>query len=250
MRKVPASTGLFLIFLFLCLSFGNALEVGDTVPAFTVIFPGDTGDAILTEEDLRGKVTVLFYDTRHTAPTNNDLKYAIRDFRETHPSGLVPLEVVQIIDASSANIFTRTIWKRKIRENAKRYGIPIYADWTGAMRRNFAFSPKESNILIIDPKGIVCFIHRGNPKGEDREKLFAVLRTLMGIESSRLPDFRLGEKRPNPALSFFVLGSREDHKDEQSRAWECPHKGGVLDTCVRVHGRVQGYLHWVTGCRV
>lgn len=182
MHRTLGSTGLLVVFLLLYPSFGNTLQVGDTVPAFTVVFPGDTGNEILTEKDLYGKVTVLFYDTRHTAPINNDLKYAIQEFQEAHSFSLFPLEIVQVIDASSANIFTRTIWKRKIRENAKRYGVPIYADWTGAMRRDFALSPKESNILIIDPEGTVRFVHRGNPRGEEREKLFAVLRALMGGE--------------------------------------------------------------------
>lgn len=249
MHRTLISTGLFIAFLFLYPPFGSALRVGDTIPAFTVIFPGEREDEILTEKDLYGKVTVLFYDSRHTAPTNNDLKYAIQDFQKAHPPDPAPLEIVQIIDASSANIFTRTIWKRKIRENAKRYGVPIYADWTGAMRRDLALSPKESNILIIDPEGTVRFVHRGNLKGEDRERLFAVLRTLMGIEWSFSPDFRLGEERPNPVFCLLVLGNGEHHKNKYSRTRECPHKGGVLNVCFRIHRGVQGYLCRFTGCR-
>ncbi|MCS7241187.1 MAG: hypothetical protein N2205_02255 [Candidatus Caldatribacterium sp.] len=171
--------GLFLLFALLNPSPSGAIAPGDTIPPFTVVFPGKDGDKLLTANDLLGYVTVLFYDTRHTAPTNNDLKYAIRDFQKANLPVSASLMVVQIIDASSANVFTRTIWKRKIRENAKRYGIPIYADWTGAMRRDFDFSPKESNILIVDPKGVVRFAFQGNPQGEDWERLFKVLHSLI-----------------------------------------------------------------------
>ncbi len=152
-----------------------AMEVGNAVPAFTVT---SQDGKPLTQEDLLGKVSVLFYDTRHTASVNNDLKYEIGDFREANLPLLENLQVIQVIDASSANFLTRTIWRRKLRENARKYGTTLYADWSGKMRRDFGFSSKESNILVIDPQGRVRYVHQGNPRGEEREKLFALLLVL------------------------------------------------------------------------
>ncbi|WP_427366638.1 LexA family protein [Candidatus Caldatribacterium saccharofermentans] len=63
---------------------------------------------------------------------------------------LEDLQVFQIIDASGANLFTRSIWKRKLWENARRYGVTLYADWSGKMRRDFGPHPKLSNILVVD----------------------------------------------------------------------------------------------------
>ncbi|MBC7217151.1 MAG: hypothetical protein H5U36_03055, partial [Candidatus Caldatribacterium sp.] len=128
-RRVVLS---FTLFGFLS-AFAFALEVGDPIPSFTVTSPrGET----LSSLDLLGRLSVVFYDTRHTASWNTDLKYAIEDFRQAHLPLLESLQVVQIIDASSANAFTRAIWKRKLKENARKYKVTIYADWSGAMRRD------------------------------------------------------------------------------------------------------------------
>ncbi|MCX7667935.1 MAG: hypothetical protein N2Z84_03285 [Atribacterota bacterium] len=175
MLTTKKGLGLFTFSLLFFLSPLWALSTGEAIKPFEVI---SQENRLLTEKDLWGKITVLFYDTRHTASVNNTLKYEIKDFREANLPLLENLQVVQVIDASSANFLTRTIWKRKLRENARRYGIDIYADWTGKMRRDFGFSPKESNILVIDQKGLIRFAHQGNPKDEERERLFKLLLEL------------------------------------------------------------------------
>ncbi|NSW75428.1 MAG: redoxin domain-containing protein [Candidatus Atribacteria bacterium] len=152
-----------------------ALHVDTTVPPFQVF--SQDGEP-LTEQDLRGKITVLFYDTRRTAAVNNDLKYEISDFRETNLPFLENLQVVQIIDASSANFLTRAIWRRKLRQNARKYGITLYADWDGTMRRDFGFSPRESNILVVDPQGMVRYSFLGKVTESEKSRLFVFLLTL------------------------------------------------------------------------
>lgn len=152
-----------------------ALEVGSAIPSFTVTSPdGET----LSSSDLLGKLSVVFYDTRHTASWNNELKYAIKDLRQAHLPLLGNLRVIQIIDASSANVFTRTIWKRKLKENARKHNVTIYADWSGAMRRDFGFNPRESNVLVVDASGIVRYIFAGKVSESEKEKLFALLLAL------------------------------------------------------------------------
>ncbi len=177
MRNLLRPVGIVFLFILLGAFSGHAIEPGNPVPAFTVVFPGEDGDHLFTERDLPGTITVLFYESRHTASETVDLKHAIRDFQETSFSRPV-LRIVQVIDASSANVLTRTIWKRKIRENAERYGAFLYADWTGKMRRDFGFSPKVSNILVVDPKGVVRFVHQGPLNDEKRAQLFTILRLL------------------------------------------------------------------------
>ncbi|MEN3203059.1 MAG: YtfJ family protein [Atribacterota bacterium] len=152
-----------------------AVNVGNTVPPFLVL---SQDEEPLTEKDLLGKITVLFYDTRRTAAMNNDCKYEINDFRTAHLPLLENLQVVQVIDASSANFLTRTIWKRKLRENAQKYGVNLYADWTGAMRRSFGFSTQASNVLVIDPWGTVRFTFLGKVAESEKDKLLSCILTI------------------------------------------------------------------------
>ena len=157
------------------------LEKGDVIPPFTVL---SHQEEPFTEENLLGKLSVVFYDNRRTAPKNNDLKYAIGDFREKHLPLLENLEVIQIIDASSANFLTRSIWKRKLRENARKYGVTLYADWSGKMRRDFGFRARESNVLVVDTHGTVRYTFRGKVPESEKNQLFSLLLAL-GEEMQR-----------------------------------------------------------------
>ncbi len=144
-------------------------------PPFLVVSAyGET----LTLEDLRGKTVVLFYDTRYTTEENNDLKYDIDTFRKDHLPVLSNLEVIQIIDASSASFLTRTIWKRKLREYSKKYNITLYADWTGEMRKDYNLSSRKSNIILIDPKGMIRFLFSGEAGESERKELFELVLTI------------------------------------------------------------------------
>jgi alkyl hydroperoxide reductase subunit AhpC len=173
MRSFQASTSLsVMLILGIFTISARSLEIGSAVPSFTVVSP--EGEP-LGREQLLGKLSVIFYDTRFTASSNNDLKYALVDFRNTHPSLFEDLQILQIIDASSANFFTRTIWKRKIRENARRYGITIYADWSGKMRRDFGFHPDLSNVLVVDAQGVVRYVFSGKVPESERNALFTLL---------------------------------------------------------------------------
>jgi len=173
MRSFQASTSLsVMLILGIFTISARSLEIESAVPSFTVVSP--EGEP-LGREQLLGKLSVIFYDTRFTASSNNDLKYALVDFRNTHPSLFEDLQILQIIDASSANFFTRTIWKRKIRENARRYGITIYADWSGKMRRDFGFHPDLSNVLVVDAQGVVRYVFSGKVPESERNALFTLL---------------------------------------------------------------------------
>ncbi|WP_438315309.1 TlpA family protein disulfide reductase [Candidatus Caldatribacterium sp. SIUC1] len=176
MRSFQASISLsVMLILWIFVIPAWSLEIGSVVPSFTVVSPDGE---LLGREQLLGKLSVIFYDIRFTASSNNDLKYALADLRNAHPLLLEDLQVFQIVDASSANFFTRSIWKRKIRENARRYGITIYADWSGKMRRDFGFHPKLSNVLVVDAQGVVCYVFFGKVPESERNALFTLLLKL------------------------------------------------------------------------
>ncbi len=168
-------------FLFSLLSFSMfvfplfASEIGETIPPFTVT--AATGEE-LSAEDLLGSISVIFYDTRHTAHLNNHLKHHLASYRDEHLPLLEKMHIIQIIDASSANFLTRSIWKRKLREQSRKYGVTIYADWKGELRDTLGLSKKKSNIVVVDPRGRIRFIHQGNPQGRERELLFELLLVL------------------------------------------------------------------------
>lgn len=172
MKRIPQLWAVVFSLFFFSFPPLSASGTPKEAPPFLVVSAyGET----LTLEDLRGKITVLFYDTRYTTETNNNLKYDIDAFRKDHLPALSNLEVIQVIDASSANFLTKTIWKRKLREFSKKYNITIYADWTGKMRKDYGLSPGESNVILIDPEGMIRFSFLGEAGESERRKLFELI---------------------------------------------------------------------------
>lgn len=72
-----------------------------------------------------------------------------------------------IINCSSAFWPFTGIWKSKLKENSKKEGMTIYGDWDGKMLTDYKMKDKESNIVIIDRKGVTRYFAFG--KIEDKE---------------------------------------------------------------------------------
>ncbi|MGQ9622028.1 MAG: hypothetical protein ACUVTO_01035 [Candidatus Caldatribacteriaceae bacterium] len=88
-----------------------ALGLGEENPSFRVV----TGDGITLEKlDLLGSVGVIFYEDRQSVEINSSLKYALGNLVESNRDRYGVVRFVQIVDASSANFLTRTIWKRML----------------------------------------------------------------------------------------------------------------------------------------
>jgi len=91
-------------------------------------------------------------------------------------------QIVQVVDASSANFLTKTIWKRKLLQNSQKNNIVIYADWAGDMLRDYQLKRKESNLIIVDQSGIIRYLFSG--KVNDQElKIIEDLLLSIGRES-------------------------------------------------------------------
>jgi len=89
----------------------KAIELGQEMPSFRV----STGDdQVLEKPDLLGSINVIFYEDRWSVKINSSLKYALEDLVETDRKRYQDIRLVQIVDASSANIFTGTIWKQML----------------------------------------------------------------------------------------------------------------------------------------
>jgi len=151
---------------------------GKAAPDFLVV-SGD--DQRLSLDMLRGRVVVLFYESRHALEKNFPLKKELTRIYQAQPASLrrdvFPLVV---IDCSEASRTTAPIWKSKLTQSSRREGFTIYGDWDRKMSTDYRMKPADSNFLIIDQEGIVRYAASGKVDPQHftpiTELIFALIR--------------------------------------------------------------------------
>ncbi len=159
-------------------SWGSFLTVGQPAPNFVV----ESGDnQTLSLDMVRGRVVVLFYETRHVIRKNIDLKNELKKLYRAQPEGVQQgiLRLV-VIDCSEACWPTLPIWRKELQAHSHKEGFTIYGDWHRKMFHEFGMKPDDSNFFIIDQQGIIRYAGAGkiDPGQFDRIKrlLFSLIQ--------------------------------------------------------------------------
>jgi hypothetical protein len=168
MAKAPSSmtTKVISCCLALCLAmalpqvgWGSYLQPGTPAPGFRV---ASADDEPLTLEMIRGKVIVLFYESRDVIRKNIDLKNALKDLYAAHPAEIRnQIFRLVVVDASEASWATRGIWNRRLREHSRKENFTIYGDWDRQMLLDYRMRGGDSNFLIIDKQGVIRYSASG-----------------------------------------------------------------------------------------
>jgi predicted transcriptional regulator len=135
---------------------------GEKAPYFKIT---SADDEVLTSDMIRGKLAVIFYETKDAKERNRELKDDLNDFFEKRSSeeqeGIARVAVIR------CSLFMPNVWRRGLRENSKKEGMTIYGDWDGSMGKSYGMTANESNLVIIDRSGIVKYVRSGRiPKEE------------------------------------------------------------------------------------
>jgi alkyl hydroperoxide reductase subunit AhpC len=158
-------------------SWASFLTSGKPAPNFLV----ESGDnQKLSLDKIRGKVVVLFYESRHVIKKNSELKNELKRLYRTQPAN-IKKDVFRlvVIDCSESTWPDKLIWKRRLRESSGKEGFTIYGDWTGKMLADYRMKAKESNFLIIDKHGIIRYSATGKINSGQFEKIEELLFTLV-----------------------------------------------------------------------
>jgi alkyl hydroperoxide reductase subunit AhpC len=133
--------------------------LGKPAPPFAVT-SGD--DQKLTLEMVRGKVVVLFYESRQVVDKNDELKDELTRLYQGQPAN-IQKEIFRlvVIDCSQATLPTLFIWKHKLNKHSLALGFTIYGDWNSKMLVDYGMVKNDSNFLIIDKNGIIRYSSTG-----------------------------------------------------------------------------------------
>ncbi len=158
-------------------AWGFGLPLGKPAPDFQV----ESGDnKKLSLDMLRGKVIVLFYESRHVIRKNIEFKNELkRLYREQPPYIQKDIFRLVVIDCSEALWPTLPIWKSKLKEHSRKEGFPIYGDWDRRMGGDYRMVPGDSNFLVIDKQGVIRYETVGKIDKSKSEKIIGLLENLV-----------------------------------------------------------------------
>jgi predicted transcriptional regulator len=93
--------------------------------------------------------------------------------------------VVAVANLEAYDFFpARGIALSHVRDEEKKWGIPILVDLKGTLGATPWNLPKKtSSVLLLDGSGKVVFRYSGRMKEEDMEAFFKALGTLLGRET-------------------------------------------------------------------
>jgi len=162
MKKIVASVLAIVLSLLICSALQAAalpLLLGREAPPFQV----ESGDGkVLQTKMLRGKVVVLFYESNEILPKSRPLKTILNAFyKEQNKEDQQMILRVPIINCVSASWPFLGIWKSRFVENSKRVGMTVYGDWDGKMGAVYGMKGDDTNLLIIDKRGIIRYFQSG-----------------------------------------------------------------------------------------
>ncbi len=149
--------------------------IGDPAPYFKVL-SGEREP--LTLDGIRGKVAVLFYETKDTKEINRGLKKRLNDFFRGQPLS-VKKEIVRAGIINCRGVLFRGAWEQELRHNSLKEGITVYGDWDGKVSGDYGFAEDESNFIIIDKKGIVRYRQRGRVNDNDAAGIVDLIKGLL-----------------------------------------------------------------------
>jgi predicted transcriptional regulator len=128
--------------------------------------------------DLKGKVVVLFYETKDTIEVNRPLKEELNKFYAAQPRALE--KIIRRVAVINCNgVFFTGAWKNALKENSKKEGLTIYGDWDGKMAAAYKVKDKDSNLIIIDKNGRIRYDFAGKVAQEDFSAVKDLLSQLL-----------------------------------------------------------------------
>ena len=121
--------------------------LGKPAPSFTVE-SGD--DRRLTLDMVKGKVTVIFYETKEASRRNSEAKDRLNDLYDRQDRQTVQ-SILRVPVFNCSRVFwpISLVWKESLRKHSKRVGITLYGDWDGRMGIDFQMKDNESNVVLL-----------------------------------------------------------------------------------------------------
>ena len=146
---------------------------------YDVRLESSSGDAVSLAK-LKGKPTLVFYEERDSTALNQTFKDEL--FRRGKEENLLDaVNVVAVADLQGYDWFpARNFARAGVRDAEKKAGIPVYVDWSGAMKsKPWSMKEKTSNVVLLDAGGAEVMRLSGKLDASARARLFDGITALL-----------------------------------------------------------------------
>jgi hypothetical protein len=166
-------------FLACLFSTANARDqwIGRKAPYFKIA--SGSGE-LLTLDEVKGKVVVIFYETKEVSKKNAAIKDRFNELYDSQPAPIRESIVrLPVFNCSSVVWPVTYLWKDGLVKNSARVGITIYGDWDGKMFRDYGMKDNESNVMMLDKSGFIRYFFAGKIDEDRFEQIKSTLADLV-----------------------------------------------------------------------
>ncbi len=150
------------------------LAAGSVVGDFTLYDAEDRTFALSTLT--AGRAALIVFEDKDAGKQNQDFKQRFGVLQKTLGDRIVLLPVA---DVSNFNYFpAKRFVKSALRDAARKDGITVYADWSGAGRTLLRPRAKLSNLLLIDKEMKVLWASSGQLAKPQEDELLELVKSL------------------------------------------------------------------------
>ena len=153
-------------------------KIGQKAPYFKI---ASGSGQLLTLDEVKGKVVVIFYETKNVSRKNAAIKDRFNELYDSQPAPIRESIVrLPVFDCSSVVWPVTYLWKDGLVKNSARVGITIYGDWDGKMLHDYGMKDNESNVLMLDKTGVIRYFFAGKI---DEERFLEIKNLLAELVS-------------------------------------------------------------------
>jgi peroxiredoxin len=179
--KLPIIAALLVAAALPCSAQSPQTLLGKPAPSFTV----ESGDGRRLSLDMvKGRVTVIFYETKEASRRNSDVKDRLNDLYDRQDER-TRQSIVRVPVFNCSLVFwpVSLVWKESLKKHSKRVGITLYGDWDGRMGRDFQMKDSESNVVLIDRRGTIRYASYGRITDRQFAEIEELLDRLVNREN-------------------------------------------------------------------
>ena len=179
--KLPIIAALLAAAALPCSAQSPQALLGKPAPLFTV----ESGDGRrLTLDMVKGRVTVIFYETKEASRRNSDAKDRLNHLYDRQDEK-TKQSIVRVPVFNCSRVFwpISLVWKESLRKHSKRVGMTLYGDWDGLMGRDYQMKDNESNVVLIDRRGTIRYASYGRITDRQFAEIEELLDNLVNLEN-------------------------------------------------------------------
>jgi len=142
----------------------------------------DAPEKLRAFASLRGKVVLVFGESQQTQGQNAALMQRLELEAKARPELADKMTIVPVVELSNVPGIGRSLAWGMLKTEAAKAGLPLWADFDGAVSTQLGFRRSLSCVLLVSREGEVLWGYRGKLPPDKLEELMTELAKQLGVQ--------------------------------------------------------------------